>query len=535
MHPLLAKLLHRPKQMISKPVHEQTRLERAMHFLWDLSRHCAAQLRKDKAGQLAAAMTYHTLFSLLPMLVLMLVVAKVFVGETEMERFKTFLVDQALSGVLIESPPEDVPASMQELQAVYEQDAILFEDEFEIERDESLETLLSDVAAEEIANMTEQEQEAVEENIQEVLLSRDQYDSARVQLEQDIQIWLDKLQSIDFRSIGAAGVIMFIYGATALLATIERSFNQIYGGSNSRPWYLRLTMYYTTITLAPLVILAGQLMQQQALAWLGQVVWLKPIVSVLIVISPLLTIWLVFWLMYSMMPNARVKRSAAAIGALSSAILWVLAITGFRVYATSAGSANLYGVLALVPLFLLWVWITWIIILFGLEVSYAMQTMPVRGLADQSKLSDEARLFDPRSVVPIMAVLGVSFRHGKSLTNDEISDKLDLSDRMVAMVIDRLHGKRLVHRVYDDNDSYPHFSLARDPSHITVQELLNTGNQLTLSRITASDVPGSTFLRQLNDATADAAGQMTLSDLLPDIEPSNSAQPVKATMDTMPT
>lgn len=509
MRQAIRRVVHRSAAAIAKPRREQTRPERALTFAYDLARHCGHQLRKDKASQVAAALTYHTLFSLLPTLVLMLVVARVFVGPSEIEQFKGWVVDTALQGLIVqddpppppppevtppppEAPPPDSPPSSGGSARSSQTPA--------------------DDTPRQAAAATNAPGEPLPRT--EAGLTREQYDQARRELEDEIQYWLDQLETINFQSIGVVGLLLFIWGATGLLATIERSFNQIYGGSNSRPWYLRLPMYYTTLTLGPVVIIAGQVLQQRALDRIDSVGWLGPVSSLVVVLSPLVTIWLVLWLIYILLPNTRVSRRTAAIGAAVASVLWVLLITGFQVYTTRAATASLYGALALMPLTLLWMWLTWMIVLFGLEMAYALQTMPARDLAEQEQMGAEERLFDARAVVPIMAVVGEAFAKGDAATPSHVGKALGLSDRMVARVMDKLHEEKLLHRVMDPEEVYPRFTLALPPEQITVKRLLETGTRLTVSKLTAGKVPGASMVRRLNEAVAGAAGDTTLASVI---------------------
>lgn len=503
-------LLRRLRIAIAKPQIEKNRLEKSATFAWDLSRHCVHQLRKDKATQMAAALTYHTLFSLLPTLVLMLVVGRAFVGEAEIEQFKEWVVDNALRGLIVQEAPEGSPSqgmvSEEEDAAAARASSGTSGGGAEAEAEAEAEPGAG--AGESAGSGPEQAGD------EQAGLTRSQYHQARQQLKQDVQVWLDRLGNVSFGSIGVVGVLLFLFGAIGLLSTIEGSFNDIYGGSNNRPMRFRFPMYFTTLVLAPVVILAGQVVQQRALDYIGSVGWAGPLATVLVVLSPLATIWFVLWLMYTLLPNTRVSRRAAALGAFFAAVLWVLLITGFQIYTTRAATASLYGALALLPLALLWLWLTWLIVLFGLEVAYALQTLPERGLSEQERMSEQEQLFDARAVVPIMAAVGQAFSRGQPVTPSEVGAQLGLSDRLTSRVMDRLHEENLLHRVLDPSDSFPRFTLARPPGQITVRRLLDTGTRLTVSKLTAGSVPGASMMHRLNEAVANAAAETTLAHVI---------------------
>lgn len=486
-------LLRRLRIAIAKPQVEKNRLEKSATFTFYLSRHCLHQLRTDKATQMAAALTYHTLFSLLPTLVLMLVVGRAFVGEAEIEQFKDWVVNNALRGLIVqEQPPPPPPGSA----------------------DAGAPPPTLDTRSDTQAAPGEAPLDGATTEARDTGLSRQQYERARQQLRRDVQYWLDRLENINFGSIGVVGVVVFIFGATNLLGTIEGSFNDIYNASNKRPWRFRFPMYFTTLVLAPVVVIAGQIGQQSALDYIGSVGWLGPVASVLAVLSPLVTMGFVLWLMYVLLPNTEVSRRAAAVGALFASALWVLLVFALQLYAKSATIAPLYGALALLPLVLLWLWLTWLIVLFGLEVAYAVQTLPERNLAEQQRGPQEEQLVDARAVVPIMACVGDAFTRGEPLTAHEVGVQLGLHDRLVHRVLDHLLQENLLHRVMDGDQAYPRFTLARPPEQITVQRMLDSGTRMTVSKLTAGRVPGASTLQRLNQAVADAAGNTTLAHVI---------------------
>src|SRR5690606_38873 len=96
--------------------------------------------------------------------------------------------------------------------------------------------------------------------------------------------------------------------------------------------------------------------------------------------SALLVTWLLFLLLFKLMPNAQVAIRPAMIGAMVSALAWELMKAALRWYIENAvinpTQARLYGSLALIPILLFWVYLSWLVILAGLEVTHILQTLP---------------------------------------------------------------------------------------------------------------------------------------------------------------
>ncbi len=433
-------------------------LRSVVRFLVGATRHGVSEIRKDKAGQIAAALTYHTLFSLLPTLALILVVLRTFVGPSEQVAFKDFVVDTAV------------------------------------------EWLVADGATGEPSVILGEPADASE------------FDATISRIDDAVLGVLNRLQEINFQSIGVVGVFVFLYASTGLLATIEQSFNQIYGAPQSRPWHVRLPLYYTTLTLAPLVIIAGQLLQNRLTALLSGQAWTSWLGPPFALVFPMLTTWIVFYLVYILIPNTLVKLRAAAIGALLAALGSVGLLELFSTYVDIYAGKSLYGALAVLPLALMWLWLNWLIILFGLEVSYVLQT--VRHQEDYGsgkRKLDAEDLADPRWLITILAVAEERFRDGGAASLDDIAHRLRAPEATIRALADHLVAAGFLHRVErDDEDSTTAYALARSPEAIAVNDVYDLWDRLILENADSGDIPGAPLLRDVARARREALGGMAL-------------------------
>lgn len=500
-----ARLRHALSSLLLSPIGELSRAERWARDAIDLVRHCAAQLHRDRASQMAAALTYHTLFSLLPTLVVVLVVMQSFVSDDERARFQ----DDAV-GWLVQWLQDSTPPGMSEagpgLQpgtspgpgAVSDPPAAV--------------SMPSDPppAAEGGAHAAAAIDPAREADDQ----KHREFQEMRNALGQRIREQIEKLETVNFGSIGVIGVLVLLYGTTKLLGTIERSFNTIYGTDRARPLFTRLPLYYTVITISPLVLLAGRWLQGR----LGQVLeadaWTNWLVGPMALLSPLITTWLVLALMYALVPNTKVRLRPAAIGGFVAAVLWVIAIELLRGYVARASTGNfygaLYGALGLLPLFLLWLWLTWVIILFGLELAFVLQTLRGRQWHEEQARRASEPSGDPLWVVAMMAHVGRRFADGRTIDDDDLSEALQLPVDQVQRLARQLGAQGLLHEL--DGEREGGYALARPPDRIRVADLLELGR----SRVAAatSGAPGAALLARLAQVQQDAADDTTLAMLL---------------------
>lgn len=170
----------------------------------------------------------------------------------------------------------------------------------------------------------------------------------------------------------AAGVVGLALTAVMLLVTIERAFNMIFRVARERPLLSKLLIYWTGLTLGPLLLGVAVSLQgyvAAAKAWpMAQAV--SPMLSLPL---PFLLTVLVFTGLYAAIPNRRVLVKDAVAGAVVAAVLFAGLRWGFAFYVTSSKAyTNLYGAVAAVPIFLFWMFLSWGVVLVGAEITAAL-------------------------------------------------------------------------------------------------------------------------------------------------------------------
>ena len=147
-----------------------------------------------------------------------------------------------------------------------------------------------------------------------------------------------------------------------------------------RGWFTKFTTYWTVVTLGVIFLLATFYVGDRFTSLVGQISGSSGIGAggVLVTIAGFIVTvcisTLLFVSMYTIVPNTRVSVRAALAGGIFAAILWEASKWGFTEYLRySAGYSRMYGSVALLPLFMLWIYVTWLVVLFGLQISYTMQ------------------------------------------------------------------------------------------------------------------------------------------------------------------
>ena len=288
---------------------------------------------------------------------------------------------------------------------------------------------------------------------------------------------------ISGRAIGVIGALVLGWAAIGLLTTIERSFNTICQTSEHRSLIRRIPLYWTTITIGPVLLYLSFRFGTRLVERVEQAGWGAAVASTLGVLTAFLSVWLLLLSLYKLMPYARVNLTAAAAGSFVAAVFWTAATNLFGLYIAwsfskqSSAFTILYGSLGLIPLFLLWVYFLWLVVLYGLEITSMLQIvggrmdkgMPVRG--------ELPPMVEPAGVIPLMQVVAERFDKGLSTEPEHIVEATRFNRRAVDVMLAALTEEILLHFV--DRGAGAAYALARPPDRITTGELLRIAQRLT--------------------------------------------------------
>lgn len=234
-----------------------------------------------------------------------------------------------------------------------------------------------------------------------------------------IQVYLSDF-SQQARKLTWIGLVILLFSALSLMMTIERSFNRIWRVKSIRVGR-RVLFYWLVIILGP-VLLGAMFLASSYL--LSSQLWVDHVDSV-IHFNQLLFKWLPFLLslitltgMYYFLPSSQVKIKHALIGGLCGAVFLEICKMGFIEMVSFSPSYQLiYGAFAVVPLFLLWIFVAWCVVLFGAELARAMPFINKDLKGTQASELDWALM--------IMQQLK-STNNGKRVTREELCQALTL-------------------------------------------------------------------------------------------------------------
>ena len=180
-------------------------------------------------------------------------------------------------------------------------------------------------------------------------------------------------------SLGAIGLVMLVVTVISLLGSIEMSFNSIWGVRETRSVQRRFSDYLSVIIVGPILLLAAtsmttSLQSQWFLQWLIQNTYLGEAILLTFQLLPYLSVWIAMTFLYIFIPNTRVNLASAILGGVIAGTAWELAQWFYFNFQVGVAKYNaIYGTLAALPVFLVWIYTSWLIVLFGLEIVFAHQ------------------------------------------------------------------------------------------------------------------------------------------------------------------
>lgn len=483
-------------------------LSRGQHFVrhsWELAAHCWRQLQRHRAEGMAAELTYRTIFALIPVVVLGLVMFRIVGGLDEVQNqvenqlysfFGVPDIPDAYTHADTDQPSTPAATSGGDL------------DGDSPSQPDASDANGNDVVDLEAAiSLSEQSEQSGRSDAD---VGEETRREARASIRRTLHEATARVSSIDFKSIGVFGLLLFIYAAVALADSTEHLFNRIYDAPSQRPIHIRVAIHWSIITLGSGLLAMSLYMSGQIVEWfvaIGGGSTLKMILNHLVSIG---ASWVLLFLLYALMPNTQVSVRAAGIGSLVGSLLWEGAKFGFQIYVAKAVPYDaIYGSIGLIPLFLFWMYVTWLIVLFGLILTYTLQTLRGRSPLRMDPNADALPSGDPDWMLPIMSEVGHAFEAGNPITNQELADQIGLSSRIVHEMTSQLVDAGLLRRVTSGAGEEGSLTLARPAEKISIAEILELAHRVRPT----SDHPAWKTLASLKQAERDAADGKSLADV----------------------
>ncbi|MBN1492733.1 MAG: YihY/virulence factor BrkB family protein [Candidatus Omnitrophica bacterium] len=281
--------------------------------------------------------------------------------------------------------------------------------------------------------------------------------------------------------IAGIGVALLFWTVIKVLGNIEHSFNDIWGIKKPRPLVRKFSDYLAIMFVCPVLLILSSSLSvfittqvtaiTQKIALLG---FFSPLIFASLKLLPYCVLWILFTFIYIIMPNTKVNLTAGIVGGVVGGTLYQLvqwAYITFQVGVSKYGA--IYGSFAALPLFLIWLQMSWLIVLFGAEVSFADQNADTYEFEqDCMKVSHSFR-----RIVSLVIVRYIvkEFCAGKPpVLITELTEKLDIPIRLMRQLMYDLVECGILSEIKNNGNAAVAYQPARDPEALSVKFVLDT-------------------------------------------------------------
>ena len=268
------------------------------------------------------------------------------------------------------------------------------------------------------------------------------------------------------------GIIFLLYTLLSLTANIEQAFNTIWYVKRSRTISRQIIDYIGVFLLLPFVVVITSglnIFLQTFSTLLPDTRLLSKTMSFFLHVSPVIFAILIFMLLFKLMPNTRVKWKhtifpSILTGMVFMAVEWLYVHYQIKLSAYNA----IYGSFAAIPLFMLWMQISWYICLFGAQLCYANQRLQTYAF---ERISDElSRRYRDTLILLLMSRICKHFASGlKPFTAHRLAVNTHLPDSLVGILLDELTRVQLLVEAHNEPGDEPYYLPAIDIHRITVR------------------------------------------------------------------
>jgi membrane protein len=325
------------------------------------------------------------------------------------------------------------------------------------------------------------------------------------------------IEKTNFETLGAIGVVMLVYLVIKLLGNIENVFNDIWGVTAHRSMIRKLSDYLSVIVIFPMFVLiaatsTAALTSSKFLQILYNEGSIGLLIKFLLSYSSYLFLWLAFFAIYMFMPNTKVKFSSALIGGIIGGTSWEIVQWAYFHFQVGISNYNIiYSTLAALPIFLAWLYLSWLILLFGAELTFAHQMVDTYSFGDAGrKLIKKTRDVLALSIVGLIAG---NFAEGKKpIGIKHLSDAMGVKPEVIKPVLDNLCEKNIVYASEPDKV----YLLSVAPDKLLTLQVLDAVSGSIESGININRINPAVyrFYTEMEKLTRDTYKEHTIADIM---------------------
>lgn len=320
--------------------------------------------------------------------------------------------------------------------------------------------------------------------------------------------------------LGSLGMALLLFTAISLMQKIERAFNYTWRVSERRSLAHRFSDYVTVVLIGPVLVftalgITASISSIESVQHLLEIKTIGFLFEVLGRLLPYLMVIATFMLIYLLVPHTKVKVSAALTGAVVAGILWESTSWLYAAFVVNSTKYTaIYSAFATVILFMIWLHLSWMILLIGCSIAFYYQHPEARNLRGRSlRLSNRMR---EKLGLLILVIIGQHYyQHKPAWTIDALAKRLNISVEICQRLLNQLVQVGLLVRASKSPTTYlPAYA----PETISVADILTELRQLDETASLCPDTiksiaPVDKLYADMETAIGQAVAELSLRDL----------------------
>lgn len=269
---------------------------------------------------------------------------------------------------------------------------------------------------------------------------------------------IEFVENINAGWLGGVGLVIFFYTIISLMQKIESAFNYVWHVSEVRSFARRFSDYLSVILFGPVLIFAAMTLSSEITSnfifkTLVQYEVFSMLFKLLTTFIPYLLLIIGFSIIYIFVPNTKVRLAAAIVGAAVGALLWELVGWLFSSVLSFDKYVAIYAAFASLFLFVIWLYVSWLILLIGSTIAFYFQYPEYR--TRQRRLQTLSNRMKEKLALAVMSEVASSYYHLQAkMTMQRLTEKLHISSDLLGPIIDSLIKVRLLLRTDADPSEY---------------------------------------------------------------------------------
>jgi membrane protein len=321
--------------------------------------------------------------------------------------------------------------------------------------------------------------------------------------------------------LGSLGLALLLYTVVSLIQKVESAFNYVWRTESTRSLSRRFSDYLSVIMVGPVLVFSaiGMTASMMSSEVVQTLLTIEPFGSIVVILSklmPFILIIFAFAFVYLFVPNTKVSLRSAFVGAMVGGALWQTTGMLFATFASSSTKyAAIYSGFAILVLFMIWLYLSWLILLIGAQFAYYHQ-YPEQVRLSSQRVPLSGRFREQMGLLVLYHIAERFIHDGKALTMNALADKLAMPGDRIIEVLNLLQQRGLLVASVNEPAEY---LLLHDPDTLSVYRLLNLLRQpdeeQSMMEGRLQSVPGvDTLMQQVELAVREHLGGMTLRDLV---------------------